>query len=167
VRAQRHGFWPALRRPSRKIHSEPCFVGWGGCFFLGGVPREQKESPPTVLYRRHDFFIILVAKKDTLPANWHPIFWHMTDNPHSMALRVGWRLGGAMQRIEAGGRNKSGVERHPLFILIASSRIAHWNSWFSGGLPAVTVHPLGRCGPWPEQQQPPARRSRKPIRDTG
>ena len=73
-----------------------------------------------------------------------------------------------MQKIEAGGRNKSGVERHPLFILIASSRIAHWNSWFSGGLPAVTVHPLGRCGPWPEQQQPPAPRSRNPIhRRTG
>ena len=54
VRAQRHGFWPALRRPSRKIHSEPCFIGWGGCFFLGGVSREQKESPPVVLYRRHD-----------------------------------------------------------------------------------------------------------------
>ena len=42
--------------------------------------------------------IILVAKQDTLPANWHPIFWHMTDKPHSMALRVKWRLGGAMQK---------------------------------------------------------------------
>ena len=71
------------------------------------------------------FKIILVAKQDTLPANWHPIFWHMADKPHSMALHVEWRLGGAMQRIEAGGRNRSGVERHPLFILIASSRIAH------------------------------------------
>ena len=62
-----------------------------------------------------------------------------------------------MQKIDEGGRNKSGVERHPLFILIASSRITHWSHWFSGGLPAATVHPLGRCGPWPEEQ-PPRRR---------
>ena len=42
--------------------------------------------------------IILVAKQDTLPANWHPVIWHMTDKPYSMALRVGWRLGGTMQK---------------------------------------------------------------------
>ena len=76
VRAQRHGFWSARRRPSRKIHSEPCFVGWGGCFFLGGVPREQKESPPTVLYRRHDFFFLSFwsLKKTRCPPTGIPSF---------------------------------------------------------------------------------------------
>ena len=36
---------------SQKTRSEPWCVGWGSGFFLRGVPREQKESPPIVLYR--------------------------------------------------------------------------------------------------------------------
>ena len=36
---------------SQKTRSEPCCVGWGSGFFLRGLPREQKESPPIVLYR--------------------------------------------------------------------------------------------------------------------
>jgi hypothetical protein len=36
---------------SQKTCSEPWCVGWGSGFFLRGVPREQKESPPIVLYR--------------------------------------------------------------------------------------------------------------------
>ena len=154
-------------RRGRSIPSRVSLAGVVASFWVACQENKKSRRRSCFIGDMTFFLIILVAKQDTLPANWHPTFWHMTDKPHSMALRVGWRLGGAMQRIEAGGRNKSGVERHPLFILIASSRIAHWNSWFSGGLPAVTVHPLGRCGPWPEQQQPPARRSRKPIRDNG
>jgi len=41
---------------SQKTRSESWCVGWGSGFYLHGVPREQKESPPIVLIADGPFY---------------------------------------------------------------------------------------------------------------
>ena len=57
----------------QKTRSEPWCVGWGSGFFLRGVPREQKESPPIVLYRCWDFLLFWSLKRTRRLVNeWPP-----------------------------------------------------------------------------------------------